>query len=48
MQNYRRITMSSQRQLAKHSRPGFMFQLWSAMLSVHTREAASLFRYRVR
>lgn len=40
--------MSSQRQLAKHSRPGFMFQLWSAMLSGHTREAASLFRYRVR
>ncbi|ABR63070.1 hypothetical protein GOC91_01490 [Sinorhizobium medicae] len=48
MQNHRRIIMPSQRQLAKRAEPGFMLQLWNAMLGVQTRGAASLFSSRTR
>ncbi|PND21515.1 hypothetical protein CN934_09940 [Ensifer sp. MMN_5] len=48
MKNYRRITMSSQRQLAKHARSSFLLQLWSAMMRVQTRETAALFSSRQR
>ncbi|OCP13015.1 hypothetical protein BBX50_15065 [Ensifer sp. LC11] len=48
VQNYRRLIMLSQRKLASQFQPRFVFQLWSAMLRVQTRETATLFGQRGR
>jgi hypothetical protein len=48
VQNYWRLPMLSQRKLASQFQPRFVFQLWSAMLRVQTRETATLFGQRGR
>ncbi|MEI2298702.1 hypothetical protein [Ensifer sp. MJa1] len=48
VQNYRRLTMLSQRKLASQFQPRFVLQLWNAMLRVQTRETATLFGQRGR